>query len=172
MFCWKGFQVQPRPRFVVRSQQPWGFISNECSLLRTCFHRRDRDTSARSKLKRLCTSKRSRLLPTASGGRIESSSGADAVIPPGGHAGTASDDRRKTLLLPEPFMVLATQNPIEQEGVYRLPEAQWIVFSFEFMSGTQDASKRSRCSISIVGRGEVVGYQFSRRDCGHPKNVG
>src|SRR5436309_3513500 len=29
-----------------------------------------------------------------------------------------------TLALPRPFMVLATQNPIEQEGVYRLPEAQ------------------------------------------------
>ncbi len=29
-----------------------------------------------------------------------------------------------TLPLPSPFMVLATQNPIEQEGVYRLPEAQ------------------------------------------------
>src|SRR6202041_1308831 len=29
-----------------------------------------------------------------------------------------------TLQLPKPFMVLATQNPVEQEGVYRLPEAQ------------------------------------------------
>jgi MoxR-like ATPase len=29
-----------------------------------------------------------------------------------------------TFALPEPFMVLATQNPIEQEGTYRLPEAQ------------------------------------------------
>lgn len=29
-----------------------------------------------------------------------------------------------TLALPHPFLVLATQNPIEQEGVYRLPEAQ------------------------------------------------
>jgi len=29
-----------------------------------------------------------------------------------------------TLLLPQPFMVMATQNPVEQEGVYRLPEAQ------------------------------------------------
>jgi MoxR-like ATPase len=29
-----------------------------------------------------------------------------------------------TLPLPTPFMVLATQNPVEQEGVYRLPEAQ------------------------------------------------
>jgi MoxR-like ATPase len=30
----------------------------------------------------------------------------------------------QTLPLPLPFMVLATQNPVEQEGVYRLPEAQ------------------------------------------------
>jgi MoxR-like ATPase len=29
-----------------------------------------------------------------------------------------------TLPLPEPFVVLATQNPVEQEGVYHLPEAQ------------------------------------------------
>ncbi len=29
-----------------------------------------------------------------------------------------------TYLLPEPFLVLATQNPIEQEGTYHLPEAQ------------------------------------------------
>jgi MoxR-like ATPase len=29
-----------------------------------------------------------------------------------------------TQLLPEPFLVLATQNPVEQEGVYLLPEAQ------------------------------------------------
>ncbi len=30
----------------------------------------------------------------------------------------------KTLPLPDPFLVLATQNPVEEEGVYRLPEAQ------------------------------------------------
>ena len=35
-----------------------------------------------------------------------------------------------TLVLPTPFMVLATQNPIEQEGVYRLPEAQLDRFLF------------------------------------------
>jgi MoxR-like ATPase len=29
-----------------------------------------------------------------------------------------------TMELPRPFLVLATQNPVEQEGVYRLPEAQ------------------------------------------------
>jgi MoxR-like ATPase len=47
----------------------------------------------------------------------------------------------KTLKLPEPFMVLATQNPIEQEGVYRLPEAQLDRFLFRIEVGypTRDA---------------------------------
>jgi MoxR-like ATPase len=35
-----------------------------------------------------------------------------------------------TLELPEPFFVLATQNPIEQEGTYPLPEAQLDRFMF------------------------------------------
>ena len=30
----------------------------------------------------------------------------------------------QTYKLPEPFLVMATQNPIEQEGTYPLPEAQ------------------------------------------------
>ena len=30
----------------------------------------------------------------------------------------------KTLPVPQPFLVMATQNPIEQEGTYPLPEAQ------------------------------------------------
>jgi MoxR-like ATPase len=35
------------------------------------------------------------------------------------------------LLLPRPFFVLATQNPIEQEGTYPLPEAQLDRFMFD-----------------------------------------
>ena len=35
--------------------------------------------------------------------------------------------------LPEPFMVLATQNPIEQEGTYPLPEAQLDRFFFKLL---------------------------------------
>jgi len=41
----------------------------------------------------------------------------------------------ETLSLPDPFMVLATQNPIEQEGVYRLPEAQLDRFLFRVHVG-------------------------------------
>jgi MoxR-like ATPase len=40
---------------------------------------------------------------------------------------TVSGDRH---LLPSPFFVLATQNPIEQEGTYPLPEAQLDRFMF------------------------------------------
>jgi MoxR-like ATPase len=40
-----------------------------------------------------------------------------------------------TLPLPRPFMVMATQNPIEQEGVYRLPEAQLDRFLFRIDVG-------------------------------------
>ena len=36
----------------------------------------------------------------------------------------------KTELLPKPFFVLATQNPVEQEGTYPLPEAQLDRFLF------------------------------------------
>lgn len=41
----------------------------------------------------------------------------------------------QTLALPAPFFVLATQNPIEQEGVYRLPEAQLDRFLFRVEVG-------------------------------------
>ena len=37
----------------------------------------------------------------------------------------------KTYLMDSPFLVMATQNPIEQEGTYRLPEAQLDRFMFK-----------------------------------------
>jgi MoxR-like ATPase len=40
-----------------------------------------------------------------------------------------------TYHLPEPFFVLATQNPIEQEGTYPLPEAQLDRFMFNIIVG-------------------------------------
>ena len=41
----------------------------------------------------------------------------------------------QTVLLPKPFMVLATQNPIETEGTYPLPEAQLDRFLFKIEIG-------------------------------------
>ncbi len=41
----------------------------------------------------------------------------------------------ETHLLPSPFLVLATQNPVEQEGTYTLPEAQADRFMFKVVLG-------------------------------------
>ena len=41
----------------------------------------------------------------------------------------------KTHVLPEPFFVMATQNPLEQEGTYPLPEAQTDRFLFKLVLG-------------------------------------
>jgi MoxR-like ATPase len=41
----------------------------------------------------------------------------------------------ETRPLPEPFLVLATQNPLEQEGTYRLPEAQLDRFMLKLVVG-------------------------------------
>ena len=42
---------------------------------------------------------------------------------------------KTTYPLPQPFMVLATQNPIENEGTYPLPEAQLDRFLFKLLVG-------------------------------------
>jgi MoxR-like ATPase len=49
----------------------------------------------------------------------------------------------ETYALPEPFLVLATQNPIEQEGTYPLPEAQVDRFMLKVVVGypTRDEEK-------------------------------
>jgi MoxR-like ATPase len=44
----------------------------------------------------------------------------------------------ETMRLPEPFFVLATQNPVEQEGTYPLPEAQLDRFLFDIRVGYPD----------------------------------
>ena len=41
----------------------------------------------------------------------------------------------ETFLLPDPFLVLATQNPLEQEGTYPLPEAQLDRFMLKIVVG-------------------------------------
>ena len=46
--------------------------------------------------------------------------------------------------LPDPFMVLATQNPIEQEGTYPLPEAQLDRFMFCILLGYPTAQEEQQ----------------------------
>ena len=62
-----------------------------------------------------------------------------------------------TMTLEEPFLVFATQNPIEQEGTYRLPEAQVDRFMFKLTvgyPGIQDEKEivRRRMEQSVVNK--------------------
>src|SRR5256886_16244444 len=53
--------------------------------------------------------------------------------------------------LPSPFLVLATQNPIEQEGTYPLPEAQLDRFMFELRVGYPSKDEEERIVESTTG---------------------
>jgi MoxR-like ATPase len=53
--------------------------------------------------------------------------------------------------LPRPFHVLATQNPIEQEGTYPLPEAQLDRFLLEIDIGYPDRTAERRILIETTG---------------------
>ena len=51
---------------------------------------------------------------------------------------------RSTYDLPDPFFTIATQNPIEQEGTYPLPEAQLDRFMFNIKVGYPSADEEER----------------------------
>lgn len=51
---------------------------------------------------------------------------------------------KTTFDMPEPFLVLATQNPIEQEGTYPLPEAQVDRFMLKVIIGYPEISEEKK----------------------------
>jgi MoxR-like ATPase len=57
----------------------------------------------------------------------------------------------QTYQLPSPFFVLATQNPIEQEGTYPLPEAQLDRFMLELRLGYPSRSEEERIVTLTTG---------------------
>lgn len=77
--------------------------------------------------------------------------------------------------LPRPFFVLATQNPIEQEGTYPLPEAQLDRFMFNIlltypsfkdeMEVVKSTTSAERKSVDKILTGEEIAYfqQLIRR---------
>lgn len=85
-------------------------------------------------------------------------------------------------LLPKPFLVLATQNPIEQEGTYPLPEAQLDRFMFNIfldypsyeeevniVKGTTSVNNQTVNSV-LTGE-EIVYFQQLVRQIPIPDNV-
>ena len=80
------------------------------------------------------------------------------------HQVTTGGKRHK---LPDPFFVLATQNPIEQEGTYPLPEAQLDRFMFEILVDYPDEEEefaivRQTTSEIVPSVQEVLSYDDIR----------
>lgn len=57
---------------------------------------------------------------------------------------------RTTYDLPEPFFTIATQNPIEQEGTYPLPEAQLDRFMFNIKVGYPSADEEEQILLATT----------------------
>lgn len=57
-----------------------------------------------------------------------------------------------TYIMESPFLVLATQNPVEQEGTYRLPEAQLDRFIFKIEVGYPTLDEETRILSEFHGR--------------------
>ena len=60
---------------------------------------------------------------------------------------------RETYDLPKPFFTIATQNPIEQEGTYPLPEAQLDRFMFNIKVGYPSADEEEKI-LTATSKGE------------------
>ena len=73
----------------------------------------------------------------------------------------AMEERQVTLgeesfALPEPFLVLATQNPLEQEGTFPLPEAQMDRFLFKLRVDYPSAQEEGEVLKRADGPGQAV----------------
>jgi MoxR-like ATPase len=73
----------------------------------------------------------------------------------------------RTLTVPDPFIVLATQNPIEQEGTYPLPEAQLDRFMVKLVVGypkeeeyhailNRTASAENVAAHAVCGQADIL----------------
>ena len=85
----------------------------------------------------------------------------------------------ETYRMVEPFIVIATQNPIEQEGTYRLPEAQLDRFLFKIVIDYPNVAEefeiirrehetkgfnKTESVNSVVAGADIVKYQFLVRE--------
>ncbi|MDP8214206.1 MAG: AAA family ATPase [Candidatus Euphemobacter frigidus] len=74
---------------------------------------------------------------------------------------------RETFPLSEPFMVMATQNPIEQEGTYPLPEAQVDRFMLKLVLDYPDKKEEK----AIMDRMAVTNYELQVQPVVEPEEI-
>jgi MoxR-like ATPase len=84
----------------------------------------------------------------------------------------AMQERQVTLAgethrLPEPFLVLATQNPVEQEGTYPLPEAQVDRFMLKVVVGYPNRQEEAQ----IIERMATSAHQPPVRQVASPEQI-
>jgi MoxR-like ATPase len=94
------------------------------------------------------------LLPAADGGRDQPREPPHPVGAAAGDAGAQGRDRRRGASPARPFHVLATQNPIEQEGTYPLPEAQLDRFLLEIDVSYPDLAAERAMLLATTGASE------------------
>ncbi|WP_374012849.1 AAA family ATPase [Pseudoxanthomonas koreensis] len=68
----------------------------------------------------------------------------------------------RAFALPPPFMALATQNPVEQEGTYPLPEAQLDRFLLKVVIGYPAAEDEKRMVAQITGGRSGGDFELSQ----------
>jgi MoxR-like ATPase len=66
----------------------------------------------------------------------------------------------KTYPMASPFMVLATQNPVEQEGTYRLPEAQLDRFLFKIIVPYPTELEETNMLTQFHGMGNTTAMEM------------
>ena len=73
---------------------------------------------------------------------------------------------KQTFKLPEPFLVMATQNPIEQEGTYPLPEAQVDRFMLKVIIDYPELSEEKR-----IIRQNITGEKLEVKPLLKPEDI-
>ncbi|KGL52389.1 MULTISPECIES: MoxR family ATPase [Porphyromonas] len=78
----------------------------------------------------------------------------------------------ETFKLPSPFLVMATQNPIDQEGTYTLPEAQSDRFMLKVTVGYPDKEEEKEIIKSqMLAEQESISPVVSISDIAHARDI-
>ena len=72
----------------------------------------------------------------------------------------------ETRLLPRPFMIVATQNPVEYEGTFPLPEAQLDRFAVRVVIGYPPAADEAQMLLDVAARDPLDGVSAVTDEAG------